>query len=187
MDQPRPAGTVIPVRDGPRGIEVLVIRRAPKHRFLPGFVVVPGGAVEEGDADLAERWFGSRLEAARACSVRELQEEAGLVLTDGGSPPNAADLPEICHWIAPEEVPVRFDARFYALAVPRGVDPKPDGLEAERAWWARPADLLEAGASGGVSLYWPTMKVLEGLATCATVGDALGLRVPAVEPEIQIV
>ncbi|MEX0832885.1 MAG: NUDIX domain-containing protein [Actinomycetota bacterium] len=199
--EPRLAATVVPARDGPRGVEVLVMRRAPKHRFLPGFVVFPGGAVDPADGRLAERWFGTPDQASRACGIRELIEEAGLVLTANGlapappraldvvdvSPPRVEDMPEICHWIAPEIVPVRFDARFYAVAAPGGLEPAPDGEEAERAWWARPFDLLESNASGGVSLYWPTMKIVEGLATCAAVEEVLELQVAPVEPEVQIV
>lgn len=199
--EPRPAATVIPARNGPRGVEVLVIRRAPKHRFLPGFVVFPGGAVDQGDHLLAERWFGAPEQASRACGIRELFEEAGLLLTANGLaaappdaldaiedfPPRIEDMPEICHWIAPEIVPVRFDARFYAVAAPGGLEPAPDGEEAERAWWARPFDLLESNASGGVLLYWPTMKIVEGLGTCADVEEVLKLNVAPVEPEVQIV
>jgi hypothetical protein len=72
---------------------------------------------------------------------------------------------------------------FFALEAPRGVEPRADGAEADRAWWARPYDLLVANASGGCSLYWPTMKVMEGLATCANVAEALALRVPQIEPD----
>lgn len=134
--------------------------------------------------------------------MRELAEEAGLLPTRAGlvagfAPehesdfpgglPDEAQLPEISRWIAPEEVPVRFDARFFAVAAPRGLVPVPDGEEAVRAWWARPADLLEANNSGGCLLYWPTMKILEGLAECRTVEEVLAARIPQVEPEVQII
>lgn len=180
-----------------------MLRRSPRHRFLPGYVVFPGGAVEEQDPELAVRWFGDSAEAARACGLRELGEEAGVVLAADGwlavhdplevveavsaSPPALQAIPEISHWIAPEDVPVRFDARFYAMAAPRGLEPRTEGDEAERAWWARPLDLLEANASGGCTLYWPTMKVLEGLAACRTVDELLAARIPQIEPDAQIV
>jgi 8-oxo-dGTP pyrophosphatase MutT (NUDIX family) len=194
----RLAATVILVRPGPRGIEVLVIQRSVHHRFLPGFVVFPGGAVDPEDAALGREWFGDEGDASRACALRELAEEVGLAPVQvgwktsvaagdaaavvGSGPPSIADMPEISHWIAPEDVPVRFDARFYALECPRGVSPRADGAEADRAWWARPYDLLVANASGGCSLYWPTMKVMEELAGCGDVVGALSLRVPQIEP-----
>ena len=58
-----------------------MLRRGRESRFLPGYVVFPGGAVDAGDPERAARWFGTPNEAARAAAVRELAEEAGLVVT----------------------------------------------------------------------------------------------------------
>ncbi len=171
VEIPRPAATVIAARPGTEGVEVLVLRRGTKSRFLPGYVVFPGGAVDETDRELARRWFGDEEEVSRACAVRELMEEAGLALTADGltdavsdddlvaavssAPPQAEALHQISHWIAPEEVPVRFDARYFAVAAPAGLTPRPDGHEAEEVWWARPADVLADFEAGRCELYWP--------------------------------
>ena len=193
----RPAATVIVALPGTPGVEILMLRRSGKSRFLPGYLVFPGGAVDEGDSELAERWFGDRAESSRACAIRELIEEVGLAVTLDGlrvargrelgtvsaSPPAADQLPQISHWIAPEEVPVRFDARFYAVAAPAGLEPSPDGAEAEGAWFARPSDLLDDYAAGRCSLYWPTMKTLKGLARCDSVRSVLALDLPAIEDD----
>ena len=187
--EPRPAATVIAARDTDDGIEVLVLQRSSGSRFLPGYVVFPGGAVDEDDAELARRWFGDADEATRACAIRELAEEAGLSLTADGlrehadgavddSPPAATELQQISHWIAPEEVPVRFDARFFAVRAASGADPTADGAEAEHAWWADPRALLSEYHAGKTSLYWPTFKTMEALARCSTVDDVLALDVP---------
>jgi 8-oxo-dGTP pyrophosphatase MutT (NUDIX family) len=191
--EPRPAATVIAARDTDDGIEVLVLRRSSRSRFLPGYVVFPGGAVDAGDAELARRWFGDASEEARACAVRELAEETGLALsasglreaTDGvvdAAPPPARELHEISHWIAPEEVPVRFDARYFAVRGASGVrgdvDPTADGAEAEHAWWADPRALLKEYEAGTTSLYWPTFKTMEALARCSTVEEVLALDIP---------
>ncbi len=159
----------------------------------------PGGAVDPEDAELAVRWFGSPEEAARACAVRELLEEAGLALTSAGlveaaegsegvsvvnaSPPSPEALEEVSHWIAPENVPVRFDARFFAVAVAGDLQPRADGVEADQAWWAAPEDVLRDFAAGTVQLYWPTLKTMEALATCRTVEDVLALRLVQEENE----
>ena len=82
--EPRPAATVIAARRGANGVEVLVLKRGSEHRFLPGYLAFPGGAVEPQDGGLASRWFGSSAESGRACAVRELIEEAGLALTAAG-------------------------------------------------------------------------------------------------------
>ena len=194
----RAAATVIAARSGARGVEVLVLRRGRESRFLPGYVVFPGGAVDAGDQELAARWFGTPDEAARAAAVRELAEEAGFVVTRSGmhrapelrplspvdeAPPMIDGVPQISHWVAPESVPVRFDARYFAVAAPPGLDPRPDGREAAEAWWANPGELLDGWTAGTVRLYWPTLKTMEALARCATVAEILALTIPQQEPD----
>jgi recombination protein RecT len=189
VQEPRPAATLIAARDADSGIEVLVLKRSSASRFLPGYVVFPGGAVDAGDAELARRWFGDPEQATRACAIRELAEETGLALTSHGlrphadgavdaAPPAAETLRQISHWIAPEEVPVRFDARFFAVPGSIGVEPTADRAEAEHAWWADPRALLAEYHAGTTSLYWPTFKTMEALARCSTVEEVLGLDVP---------
>jgi len=117
-------------------VEALVLRRAAASPFAAGYVVFPGGTVDEGDAELAERWFGDPGEAARACAVRELAEEAGLVLAHGGvralgaaedpvaaldaSMPRREDIHPMARWLAPEFLAVRFDAEFFSAGAPDG-------------------------------------------------------------------
>jgi 8-oxo-dGTP pyrophosphatase MutT (NUDIX family) len=188
----RKAASVIAVREGSDGPEVLIVERSAASRFLPGYVVFPGGAVDAEDAQLAATWFSSSQEAARAGAVRELAEEAGLALTAEGlvatggdaplsrsmaSPPLAAQLHEIAHWVAPESVPVRFDARYYAVAAPQGLAPKADGVEAADAWWASPGALLAEWEAEERKLYWPTYFTITHLAGCATASDLLSLRI----------
>lgn len=190
----RSAASVIAVSDGADGPSVLVVERSPRSRFLAGYLVFPGGAVDEGDADLASRWFGSRDEAARAAAVRELAEEAGLALTADGlreidgneplaasaaSPPSADQLSEMTHWVAPDDVPVRFDARYYAVAAGPGLRPTADGAEASRAWWVAPRELLRAWEAGDAKLYWPTYYTVTQLARCEGSDELLALRFPA--------
>jgi 8-oxo-dGTP pyrophosphatase MutT (NUDIX family) len=190
----REAAAVIAVREGDGRPEVLVLERSAGSRFLPGYVAFPGGAMDEADMANAARWFGTPQEAARACAVRELAEEVRLALTAGGlgrgaiaevesSPPGSAQLREIAHWIAPEDVPVRFDARYYAVVAPQGVLPEADGHEAAHAWWATPADLLEDWASERRKLYWPTFYTMRSLAACSSVADLLALEISTREPD----
>lgn len=98
----RPAATVMLVRDGAQGFEVLMLRRNLRSDFVGGAYVFPGGGVDEADANAGEHVLanGVRDEAAsRRLSVetgglayyvaclRELFEEAGLLLarTSSGS------------------------------------------------------------------------------------------------------
>jgi 8-oxo-dGTP pyrophosphatase MutT (NUDIX family) len=192
----RKAASVIVARDGSDGLEVVVLERGGRSRFLPGYVAFPGGSVDEEDAELAERWFGTPEESARACAVRELLEEVGLTLTAAGleesadrtlealsSPPTRDQLPEVAHWVAPSQVPVRFDARYFALEAPAGLRLVPDGDETAAAWWVSPRELLEGWRTGQRKLYWPTYFTVQAIAGCERVADLLALRIDTREPD----
>lgn len=173
---------------------MLALRRSPASPFAPGFVVFPGGVVEPADEALAARLFGDPAESARACALRELYEEAGLLLTAEGmvsgsrrplvelsfEPPSADALVEMARWVAPEALEVRFDARFFATGAPSGLEPVADGVEIERAWWGRPDEVLAEARRGDASLMWPTLVTLEELAGCRTVAEVLSLWVEQV-------
>lgn len=191
----RRAASAIVGRDGPEGLEILVLERGSASRFLPGYVAFPGGSTDREDEEHAERWFGTSEESRRACAVRELVEEVSLVLTADGlapgdalaavdaAPPSTSQLPDIAHWVAPVDVPVRFDARYFAIEAPVGLEPVPDGSETAAAWWVSPRGLLQDWREQRRLLYWPTYLTVEALATCGTVGDLLALRIATREPD----
>ncbi len=92
---PRPAATLILVRDASAGMEVFMIRRTQAAAFMGGAHVFPGGGVDAGDAsaELAAHCEGlDDAEASRLLGVergglaywtaalRECFEEAGLLL-----------------------------------------------------------------------------------------------------------
>ena len=52
---PRPAATTLVLRDGPSGLEVLMVRRSLQASFMPGAYVFPGGAVDAADGDAAHQ------------------------------------------------------------------------------------------------------------------------------------
>src|ERR1035441_6525167 len=93
---PRPAATVLAVRDGSRGFEVLMLRRNLNSDFVGGAYVFPGGALDENDEDsqLQRRTFGlddrgaskilgvdTGVLAYFVAVLRELFEEAGLLIS----------------------------------------------------------------------------------------------------------
>jgi 8-oxo-dGTP pyrophosphatase MutT (NUDIX family) len=190
--EPREAATIVLARPAQDAVEVLILTRSEGASFLPGFAVFPGGAIDPGDHGLASRLFMNPSEAARACAVRELYEEAGILLTRNGAmsrapeaplesilfdPPPARRLVEIARWIAPEFIDVRFDARFFAVGAPQGIEAIPDDLEVTAARWLTPQTLLEAVGSGEEQVMWPTLVMLQALAACQEVADVLALRV----------
>ena len=194
----RRAATVVATRPGNGGPEVLVVERSAASRFLPGYVAFPGGAVDDDDAHLAERWFGEGGDASRAAAIRELIEETNIALTASGArlvddpdplacvdaePPTASTLREIARWVAPDDVPVRFDARYFAVVVDPGVEPVPDGGETAAAWWVSPRALLDEWAAGERRLYWPTWLTVKEVAACDSVDALLALRIDPREPD----
>ena len=191
----RKAASAVVGRDGPDGFEVLVLERGASSRFLPGYVAFPGGSIDDGDEVLAERWFGSAGESRRACAVRELVEEVSLVLTSDGlapgdalgtvdaSPPSTEQLQEIAHWIAPPQVPVRFDARYYAVRAPAGLEARPDGSETAAAWWIAPGRLLQDWQEERRRLFWPTYFTVSEIAVCDSVDALFALRIQTREPD----
>ncbi|HUE77433.1 MAG TPA: NUDIX domain-containing protein [Longimicrobiales bacterium] len=84
---PRPAATIVPLRDGADGIEALLMRRQRSSGFVPGAWVFPGGRVDPADSgpSLYERIDGlpsdPRPNAAFwTAALRELFEETGVLL-----------------------------------------------------------------------------------------------------------
>jgi 8-oxo-dGTP pyrophosphatase MutT (NUDIX family) len=151
----RQAATLVLLRDGPGGPQVLLVQRNPQQRFMGGAWVFPGGALHHDDAGLA------------AAAVRELAEEAGIEL------PAATELVPWSRWITPEEVKVRFDTWFFVAEAPSGAEATPDGGECVDARWLRPAAALDAHLRDELMLVFPTIKHLEALATFDSVGGAL--------------
>jgi len=175
--EPRLASTVILLRRGgkhaDRALELLLVRRNPEARFMPGVWVFPGGAVEPEDGDGEE--------GGRACAVRELREEAGIELDPG-------ELVAYSRWITPRVVPVRFDTRFYLGLAPPHSPPKPDGSETVEAGWYVPSDALEGHYAGEMALVFPTIKHLESLLPYGNATEALEAarqrEVRPIEPEV---
>lgn len=229
---PRPAATVMLLRDGRQGMEVLLLQRAPTTPFVPGAHVFPGGAVDLSDADHDDIVVGlDRAEANRILgvdeggrafwltAVRESIEEAGVLLAvDGDGRPvdsqhpvfaeldatrialeagtrSLADLYRqhrlrvpldqvayVSRWITPAISPRRFDARFFAAAMPEGQHAGADGWEAVDAGWWKPADALSDWQAGRIDLIEPTVESLQllcGHESAAAAMAVLHAAVPA--------
>ena len=198
---PRPirdAATVVLLRDGARGPEVLMVKRNRGAVFMADAHVFPGGKLDDSDG-------GDFIVAA----AREAFEEAGVVLAvdargetpvlDGAAwvePARAAVLAGterfvdvlaahglaidparfvlFARWITPPTESRRFDARFLIARVPEGQKGAPDAAgEVVDFRWDTPAALLAAQARGEIKLPPPTLWHLTDLARFTTVDEAL--------------
>jgi 8-oxo-dGTP pyrophosphatase MutT (NUDIX family) len=168
----RQAATLVLLRDGSEGPEVLLVQRNPRQRFMGGAWVFPGGALHDDDADHS------------AAAIRELGEEAGIELSAD------AELVPWSRWITPEQVKIRFDTWFFVAEAPHDAEATPDGGECVDARWLRPAAALEAHSRDKLMLVFPTIKHLEDLAGFDSVAAALaGARrreVVPVQPKVVV-
>ena len=160
---PRPAASIVLLRRGgkhaERALEVLMLKRTEKAKFMPGVWVFPGGAVEEDD--------GEGVEGRKACARRELGEEAGITL------PVEEELVPFCRWITPEVLTRRFDAWFFLALAPAHTPPEPDLREVTEARWVEPAKALAGGPADEMALAFPTRTQLAWLAEYSTSDQAL--------------
>ncbi|MDQ0895121.1 NUDIX hydrolase [Agromyces ramosus] len=168
------AATVVLLRDGERGLEVLLAERPHDRGSFAGAWVFPGGAVDPADA--AGGAFDSEDAALRA-AVRETREEIGLEL-------DRRELVPFSRWTPPKNSPKQLTTTFFAVRVPEGeIRPAPDEVAAVE--WVRPVDALERHAAGSMTLWPPTWVTLHGLVHAASVDEALAeLRSGEVRPYI---
>lgn len=204
----RPAATVVLLRPGPAGLEALLTQRPATMAFAADMHVFPGGRVDPADADpsFAARSIVSPVEAAAAlggdlapdvalaahlAAVRELFEEAGVLLAETAAPAGAIAagrsallrgeatlaslaaeldlrlrtdlLAPLSRWVTPPGLPRRFDARFFAAVLPDAIEPSFEGGEVVAHAWLRPADALAAMADGRFLMWLPTSATLQQL------------------------
>jgi 8-oxo-dGTP pyrophosphatase MutT (NUDIX family) len=109
--RPKPAATVMFVRDGVAGLEVFMLRRVATMAFAPRTMVFPGGGVDPRDADPRLPWAGpspaewaERLHTDEAtarelvtAAVREVFEECGVLLAGPSDDTVLADV-ATPHW-----------------------------------------------------------------------------------------
>ena len=204
----RPAATVALLRPGLAGLETLLTQRPSTMAFAADMHVFPGGRVDTADADpsLAARSalapqeaavaLGGHLEpevalAVHLAALRELFEEAGVLLADSEAPDAAIEagrsallageatlaglasdlglwlrtdlLVPLSRWVTPPIMPRRFDAQFFAAMLPDGIEPSFEGGEVVDHAWFRPADALGRMAGGDLSMWPPTSATLQQL------------------------
>jgi 8-oxo-dGTP pyrophosphatase MutT (NUDIX family) len=156
--EPKLSGTVVVIRDGSEGLEVLLLERT----RAPGTWVFPGGRVEE--EDLQGSGAGDE-EIARRAAIREAQEEASLQL------PRPELLP-ISRWVTPPISAKRFDTWFFLARVSPDVEVQVDGAEMCDHRWLVPEAAMQARHRGEMGLAPPTFVTVSWLAGHGLAQDA---------------
>ena len=204
---PRPAATVLLVRDGDPW-ELLMVRRPGGADFAPGAYVFPGGAVHDED----RAWS----DAIAGAAVRETFEETGILLArnrgrfarddecDGlraamttgasfapamqaaGLEPALDELVMFARWVTPAQLRRRFDTRFFVARLPAGQTIHPQEGEVTDWLWASPQRALE---SAEITLVYATRAILESVVgekdAGALFARAQAMRdFPVIEPRI---
>lgn len=213
---PRPAATVALLRERSGGLEVLLMQRVRSSGFIPGAWVFPGGMVDPHDppgraseiAALREVFEETGLLLARRAGeavVRACSEEPELraaraallsgqstftsVLATLGLEADPDRLTLFARWITPVIEPRRYDACFFAAAVPGDLPISVHEAELSQARWQSPAEALEAHDAGALPMVFPTVHTLERLAAFRRVDEALSaLRtstIPAWLPRLE--
>lgn len=176
----RPAATLLVVRDGHDGLEVLMGRRSRAAAFAPGAFVFPGGVVDASDGDRrAQTAAGGMRDPWRIAAIRETFEETGTLVATDVTDVTGADfwslpavrsgalhlgrLAYLSTWVTPEFLPRRYDTRFF-LTHDCGIPVAADGLEFVELRWQEPEQALTAFRSGLFPAVSPTLAHLEWLA-----------------------
>lgn len=159
----RPASTVVLLRDGANGLEVLLVRRNRALAFAGGFWVFPGGAVDPEDLVAA----GDKPdEAPRYAAAREAAEEAGIA-------PDPNSMVLVSHWTTPLGEVKRFSTWFYAAQVPDQAEVRIDQDEIHDWRFVTITEALREHRDGDLAMLPPTYITLCALDRYETAVDAL--------------
>ncbi len=154
------AATVVLVRDGDAGLEVLMLHRVSKVAF-GGMWVFPGGRVDEEDREPGE----DDQAHARRAAAREALEECGQAV-------DPARLVPFSHWLPPAITPRRFATWFFVARAGDG-EVVVDGGEIHEHEWLPAREVLDRRDRGEVDLAPPTWVTLHDLAQHTDVDTAL--------------
>jgi 8-oxo-dGTP pyrophosphatase MutT (NUDIX family) len=201
--EPKPAATVLLLREGAAGPEVFMVVRHAEIAFAGGALVFPGGRVDPGDRVLAEaHGLGAEAGALRFAALRETFEESAILLVQDAAPdlatrrtwqaaacggqtgfgallaelamtPAPEALVPFAHWITPPERPKRFDTHFFLAVAPAGQEAAHDGREAVDSVWIAPAAALAEADQGLRKLVVATRLNLMRLARFGSVAAIL--------------
>jgi len=156
------------VFDAPRELARALVCAAVRETFEESGVLLAGPSAGSVVADTTgPDWAADRQALLdRSQSLAEMLARRNLILR--------SDLLRAwSRWITPAVEPRRFDARFFAAALPAGQRTRDVGGEAAAVQWINPARALDAGRQGEIYLWLPTAMTLAELAEYPEIEDVL--------------
>ena len=115
---------------------------------------------------------GGRLEEHRDV-LNANEREFGTIVRSEAMVLDAETVHYVGRWITPLGSPRRYDARFFAAAMPADQVPRHDDDEAVHHEWLRPADALGRYDSGDMEMMTPTVCMLRWLARFDRAADVV--------------
>ena len=168
--------------DAPPRLARALVCAAVRETFEESGVLLAGPSAGEVVADTTgEQWEADRQALLdRSLSLAEMLSRRGLVLRSDLLRPWS-------RWITPVIEERRFDARFFAAALPEQQRTRDVGGEAAEVAWVSPADAIAMGRRKEILLWPPTAVSLAELAACGDMAAALRPRkVSPVLPEASL-
>ncbi|MBT8146692.1 MAG: NUDIX hydrolase [Gammaproteobacteria bacterium] len=165
--EPKPAATVVLVRESRDDIEVLMLLRDRNLAFNASSWVFPGGKIDPRDyhPDHSDKQ-ALEYRAARRAAVRETHEEAGIELVH-------EHLIHTAHWTTPEHLPLRYSTWFFLCPIYHPVEVTVDDCEIRDYRWIRPATALTEIESRQLKVPHPTRVTLRDLLEYSTIEQVL--------------
>jgi 8-oxo-dGTP pyrophosphatase MutT (NUDIX family) len=170
------------VFDAPPELACALVCAAVRETFEESGVLLAGPSADAVVADTTgPDWEADRQSLLdRSLSLAEMLARRGLVLRSDLLRPWS-------RWITPVIEERRFDARFFAAALPPQQRTRDVGGEAAEVAWMAPGDAIAMGRRKEIVLWPPTAVSLAELAACPDVVAALAPRqVRPVLPEASV-
>ena len=174
MQEIRPAATVMLLRQGKEGLEVLLLKRNKKLKFAPAFWVFPGGKIDQEDIIAG----ANPVEAAKIAAVREAEEEAGVSVT-------IEKIHYFCHWTTPPMQKRRFATSFFVSLLPtdQAATIQIDDGEIKDYCWLNLQEAIQKSKTREIPMLPPTYLAIQRFSKCQNEKDILA-ETTTVQPKV---